>query len=256
MSNFERQMREYLPKFKTALANDIGEWVVKGFIDTYQNIYTISADTKVISKLIELMLFPIFNDFARQNNYKLHLAEHQNHYPDISFVGHGGIKIAFDLKSTYRTSATHVKGFTLGTFTGYFRDRERKNKTTYPYGEYSNHYVLGIIYSRSTQDHDERMAFSLKDLQNIRSVAHDFEILLQEKWRIASDRTGSGNTRNIGSAKNIVDLINGNGVFASFEESTFDQYWMNYLSSAMAKEIDSEVQYRSLDEYFIWRNSL
>ena len=59
MSDFERQMREYLPRFKLALANDIGDWVVKGFIDTYENIYTISADTKVISKLIELMLFPL-----------------------------------------------------------------------------------------------------------------------------------------------------------------------------------------------------
>lgn len=56
LNDFEHQMREYLPKFKSALTNDIGDWVVKGFIDTYHNIYTISADTKVISKLIELML--------------------------------------------------------------------------------------------------------------------------------------------------------------------------------------------------------
>lgn len=45
MTDFECQMRGYLPKFKSALANDIGDWVVKGFLDTYQNIYTISADT-------------------------------------------------------------------------------------------------------------------------------------------------------------------------------------------------------------------
>ena len=38
MTDFERQMREYLPTLKSALANDIGDWVVKGFIDTYQNI--------------------------------------------------------------------------------------------------------------------------------------------------------------------------------------------------------------------------
>lgn len=39
--------------------------------------------------------------------------------------------------------------------------------------------------------------------------------LLQEKWQIASDKTGSGNTKNIGSIKNVADLVNGNGVFAS-----------------------------------------
>lgn len=38
MTEFERQMREYLPRFKSALANDNGDWVVKGFIDTYHNI--------------------------------------------------------------------------------------------------------------------------------------------------------------------------------------------------------------------------
>ena len=36
MSEFEPHMREYLPKFKSALKIDIGEWVVKGFIDTNQ----------------------------------------------------------------------------------------------------------------------------------------------------------------------------------------------------------------------------
>lgn len=55
MSEFEHQMRDYLPLFQSALATEIGDWAVKGFIDTHRNIYTISSDTKVISKLIELM---------------------------------------------------------------------------------------------------------------------------------------------------------------------------------------------------------
>jgi len=35
-----------------------GNWTVKGFIDISKNIYNISTDTKVISKLPEIMLFP------------------------------------------------------------------------------------------------------------------------------------------------------------------------------------------------------
>ena len=132
MTDFERQMREYLPTLKSALANDIGDWVVKGFIDTYQNIYTISADTKVISKLIELMLFPLISEFARQYGYDLHLAEHQNYYPDITFIGRNGEKIAFDLKSTYRVNSKRVSGFTLGAFTGYFRNRDSTKKHIVP----------------------------------------------------------------------------------------------------------------------------
>ncbi len=254
MSDFERQMRDYMPKFRSALANDIGDWVVKGFIDTYHNIYTISADTKVISKLIELMLFPLIADFARQSNYELHLAEHQNHYPDMSFVAPNGTKTAFDLKSTYRTRAKRVNGFTLGAFTGYFRDRGSKKNTTFPYGEYRNHYVLGIIYSRTTEVINENRTFRLKELQSIESVAHDFVFLLQEKWRIASDKPGSGNTKNIGSVKNINDLVNGNGIFASEGEHMFDDYWMNYLTTDMARAIDSQVRFRNLAEYKALRN--
>lgn len=256
MSEFERQMSEYLPKFKAALANDIGDWVVKGFIDTYHNIYTISDDTKVISKLIELMLFPIIADFARQYSYELHLAEHQNYYPDITFISRSGEKIALDLKSTYRVSGTRVSGFTLGAFTGYFRQRNSSKNISFPYCEYSQHYVLGIIYSRSDSAIDERKVFKFEQLKNIQSVAHDFQFLLQEKWRIATDRPGSGNTKNIGSVNDIADLVNGNGVFASQGKQTFDHYWMNYLTTDMAKAIDSEEPYRNLEAYKFWRDRL
>lgn len=249
MSDFNSQMRDYLPRFHSALANDIGDWVVKGFIDTYQNIYTISADTKVISKLIELMLFTLITEFARQHRYEIHLAEHQNHYPDMSFVAQNGTKFALDLKSTYRTRKGRVNGFTLGAFTGYFRDREEKKNSTFPYGAYRSHYVLGIIYSRSSKHIDERLVFELKDLQSIESVAHDFVFLLQEKWKLASDKTGSGNTKNIGSVKKIDDLVNETGVFASEGEHVFDDYWTNYLTNDMARAIDSSVRYRNLSEY-------
>ena len=253
MTTFERQMREYLPEFKSTIANDIGDWVVKGFIDTYRNIYTISVDTKVISKLIELMLFPRIAEFARLYKYELHLAEHQNYYPDITFVGADGQKIAFDLKSTYRTSARRVSGFTLGAFTGYFRDRESRKNISFPYRQFGSHYVLGIIYSRSSESIDERARFSLEELDNIHSVAHDFEFLLQEKWKIASDKPGSGNTKNIGSMKSVQDLVEGKGVFATVGERVFDHYWRNYLTKDMALAIESSVPYKNLSEYWGWR---
>ncbi len=256
MTDFERQMREYMPDFKATLSDDIGDWIVKGFIDTYHNVYTISVDTKVVSKLIEIMLFPIFTDFARRHSYELHLAEHQNYYPDITFISRDGEKIALDLKSTYRVSATRVSGFTLGAFTGYFRKRSSTKNISFPYGEYCYHYVLGIIYSRSDSPIDERKVFKLEQLRNIQSVAYNFEFLLQEKWRIAADRPGSGNTKNIGSANRIAHLVNGNGVFASQGIQTFDHYWMNYLTPDMAQAIDSGMPYRNLGEYLNWRSGL
>lgn len=34
------------------------QWTGKGFIDVYRTIYALSTDTKVISKILEIHLFP------------------------------------------------------------------------------------------------------------------------------------------------------------------------------------------------------
>lgn len=112
---------------------------------------------------------------------------------------------------------------------------------------------LGIIYSRNAQVADERRIHSLDGLLDIVSVVKDFTFLLQEKWRIASYRPGSGNTKNIGSIRNIQALVEGNGPFAPYGREIFDDYWMNYLTTDMARAIDSAVPYRNLDEYWQWR---
>lgn len=241
-------------EFQQLLATDSGDWAVKGFIDLYRNIYTISLDTKVVSKIIELMLFPIISRFAAEDGYRMVLSEHQNFYPDISFIAPDGGKIALDLKSTYRTDTETVNGFTLGAFTGYFRQRKSTKNITFPYDDYSAHFVLGVIYSRQEEVIDERRIYALEELQNIVSVTKDFTFLLQEKWRIAGTRPGSGNTKNIGSVTNVRALVEGNGPFAPLGHDVFDDYWMNYLTEDMARAIDSTVPYRNLDKYREWRN--
>ena len=240
-------------RFKSTLATDADDWVVKGFIDVYRNIYTISVDTKVVSKIIELMLFPVISQFASEHGYRIVLSEHQNYYPDITFIMPDETKIALDLKSTYRKSKETANGFTLGAFTGYFRQRKLTKNITFPYEQYTAHFVLGVIYSRSSELVDEKRVCTLGDLQNIVSVVRNFTFLLQEKWRIASDRPGSGNTKNIGSVKNIRALVDGKGTFSSYSEKVFDDYWRNYLTNDMARAIDSDVPYRNLEEYWEWR---
>jgi hypothetical protein len=85
------------------------------------------------------------------------------------------------------------------------------------------------------------------------SVVRDFKILLQEKWRIAADRPGSGNTKNIGSVRDSAALVAGAGPFTAHGVQVFDDFWMNYLTDDMARAIDSEVPYRNLEEYWQWR---
>lgn len=255
MKEFEETLHLHFDELRRALSADNGEWVIKGFIDVYRNIYTISGDTKVVSKILELLLFPVISKFAVEHDYKMFLSEEQNHYPDISLQASDGTLIALDLKSTYRNGPNSVNGMTLGAFTGYFRLRETRKNITFPYGRYAAHYVLGVIYSRQDGKNDERKVYQLEDLDSMVSVIKDFDFILQEKWKIALDRPGSGNTKNIGSITDIQKLIRGDGPFAAYGVEVFDDYWMSYLTNDMARAIESKPPYCNLDEYIEYRKS-
>ncbi|GAB4300322.1 MAG: hypothetical protein Kow0090_15770 [Myxococcota bacterium] len=116
---FKFLLKEFADSLSTYIATDDKQWAVKGFIDVYKNIYTISADTKIVSKILEIHLFPKIIEFAQKNSYKLVLAEHQNYYPDITFIlkEDEAIKFAVDLKTTYRLpeNPDFCNGFTLGS---------------------------------------------------------------------------------------------------------------------------------------------
>src|SRR3990167_7379011 len=254
LGDLVRRMRKYV-------SAENGDWTVKGFIDIYRNIYTISSDTKIVSKILEIHLFPQILQFAQEQGYSIVLAEHQNWYPDLSFVclADQRIKFAVDLKTTYRDPDCpgHVNGFTLGSHGAYFKDRTSTKNIQFPYGEYSGHFCLGIIYSRADgKDVDEieiikvkelddktvepkqighRKVTKVESLRSIASVIKDFQFFVCEKWQLASDRQGSGNTANIGSITCIEDILKGNGVFAKLGEDWFDEYWMNYGVTTMKK---------------------
>ena len=133
---FSSKLREFAETLNTHISDKNGQWTIKGFIDLYKNIYTISSDTKVISKILEIHLFPKILKFAEENSYKLVLAEHQNYYPDISFVSEQDhrIKFAVDFKTTYRLPdyTDFCNGFTLGSHGKYFIDRDSTKNIQFP----------------------------------------------------------------------------------------------------------------------------
>lgn len=230
---FETHLKEFVEGLEEHISTKDGLWTVKGFIDIFQNVYTISSDTKIISKILEIHLFPKIIAFARKYDYRIVLAEHQNYYPDISFVKAQDerIKFAIDFKTTYRLpDHPHLcNGFTLGSHGKYFEDRNSTKNIQFPYSSYSGHYCLGIIYSRVDEIAiDETKIYQMNQLQSITSVIKDFQFFVAEKWQIASDKSGSGNTANIGSINNIEDIVKGNGMFSRLGEEWFDDYWMNY----------------------------
>lgn len=241
--------------FAKAVATDDGDWIIKGFIDVYQHIYTISVDTKVVSKVLEILLLPAFTRFAERHNLKLESPPQQNFYPDLSFTHvPTGNRFAVDIKSTYRASQSAVNGMTLGAFTGYFRQRDSNKNTLYPYGSYNGHFVLGVIYSKCESFEGELRQFNLDELAGIQSVVREFQFFAQPKYRIASSRPGSGNTKNIGSVIKIEDLISGNGPFAQLGEEVYDDYWMFYLTADMAREKGLPRPYTDLKSYLAYKS--
>jgi hypothetical protein len=171
---FLEKLQAHAATFGKAVATNEGEWIIKGFIDVYQHIYTISVDTKIVSKVLELLLFPMFVEFGKKHDLQIELCPQQNFYPDLTFIhAPTGKKFAVDIKSTYRTSDTDVNGMTLGAFTGYFRKRDSNKNTLFPYNQYAGHFVLGVIYSKCNDVADERKQFTLDDLPKIPSVVKD-----------------------------------------------------------------------------------
>ena len=208
---------------------------------------------KLCQKILELHLFPHFLSFAEENGYKIELTSCQNWYPDLTFISKAnpGIKFAVDLKTTYTNEKYpgFCNGFTLGSHGEYFVDRTSTKNIQYPYDEYSGHFCLGIIYSRAQLDKkEETHIYSLNELESIPPVAKNFVFFAEEKWKIASDKGGSGNTANIGSIQKIDDILKGNGVFAKAGEELFDDYWSNFgkieiLVGGKRKKMSSFAEY-------------
>lgn len=59
------------------MSTESGDWNIKGFIDTKKNIYTISSDSKIISKILEIQLFPKFREFSDEIGFDIILAENK-----------------------------------------------------------------------------------------------------------------------------------------------------------------------------------
>lgn len=233
-----------------------GSWALKGVIDIHRRIHRLSSDTKLVSKLFELALVPHLASFAKRQGMGFLIAPEQNTYPDVTFEAADGTRFAVDIKSSYRKTSTSINGMTLGAFTGYFRNRQGTKNILFPYGSYRAHLVIGLLYTIAspTEKGLPLSSVALDALDGIPAVLRDIQGFVQEKWRIATDRPGSGNTKNIGSVTDIATLLAGDGPFVPYGESVFDDYWMNYLTVDMARRAELPTPYyRNLREYLAFR---
>lgn len=255
-TRFLSELKEFASTL-TDVVSSKGEWNIRGFVDVFKNVYALSTDTKLISKVLEIHLLPSFLAFADDIGYVVELPTHQNWYPDLTFVSKANpdIKFAVDLKTTYRLDERpdYCNGFTLGSHGAYFVDRLHCKNIQYPYSSYGGHFCLGVIYSRANISNEfETKPFPIDNIALIPAVIRNVVFFANEKWKIASDKSGSGNTANIGSVKRIDDVIRGNGVFAKAGEDLFDDYWINYGKIEVVKD-GRRTKITSFSDYLNYR---
>jgi len=197
--------------------------------------------------VFELVALPVIAKAFAPYGVHIEIEERQTVYPDLTIVLEQETpnKIAIDIKSTYRRNV-ETAAFTLGAYTAYLRPPHTKN-IRYPYLDYLEHWIVGFVYDRVPD-----VRAKIVPLENANLVVppvENTEVIIQEKWRIASDRPGSGNTTNIGSVGDMGALRRGNGTFTRFGEygeQVFEDYWRNFDRAVPRK-------YTNIDGYLEWR---
>lgn len=222
------------------------EWYVKGVLDSKKRLYTISDDTKLISKIFELVSIPIIAKAVEPYIDSWEIEERQTVYPDLTLILSGSTpnKIAIDIKSTYRKGS--IAGFTLGSYTAYMRPPFTKN-ISYPYNDYLEHWIVGFIYDRVPGVKPEIVDISALD--KIIAPIKNVEVIVWQKWQLAADKPGSGNTANIGSVRSLEALQKGQGTFTQFGEKgkdVFEDYWRSFDWKQPRK-------YTDLSGYLAWK---
>lgn len=224
---------------------------VTGLLLENNDVLTLGSDSKLIGRIFELISFGILNGICRENNWKLEETESQTVYPDFTIIMEDNKKIAVDIKTTYRRRNKNGEinrfGFTLGAFASFLRNNTKN--IAYPYDQYVKHYVIGFVYDRVQGSKAGQVAHTGDAIQ---PPYKNVEYFIQEKYKIAGDKPGSGNTENIGSilTNNIEDFKNGNGLFSKLGNDVFEDYWRGYPRYRAATK-----QYTTLQQYLDLKNS-
>lgn len=222
------------------------EFDVCGVANRLGGIYPLGTDTKVLSTVFELISRPAVHAVAASVGCDVVEPTAQNHYPDFTLTkgSEDPAKLAIDVKTTYRRPGSDRFSYTLGGYTSFIRPGNERKNIVFPFSQYASHWVVGFVYTRADDEANRsKHRYTLKELDEIPLPFVDVEFFVNEKWKIASDRAGSGNTTNIGSIRGTIeDFREGAGPFESEEE--FLAYWRSYGRTAQER-----TRFSSLDGF-------
>ena len=189
-------------------------WNFVGILDTKKRIHPIPKNLN-FQALFERLVLEKLAILSKEHKIEVIDNENIRSYPDMVLKGGklGNKLVALDVKTGRRVG--NRTGFTLGSYAGYFRKCDKKLccNGQYCYDDFTDHWDICFIY-----DWDGK-----KDTLHMIS---NIQIVVQEKWRLASRRTGTGTTTAIGSINDIDKIISGQGDFKN--EAEFIKYWKKY----------------------------
>lgn len=238
-------------EFEKKLVEHSLTYKIQGVIADDHRIYPLGTDTKVLGSIFELVSRPLIYEMAKEHNLQVREPRAQNIYPDFTLmVSERDVKkIAVDVKTTYREGNKKVS-FTLGEYNSFIREKTKSKNIEFPYDQYAEHWIIGFIYKRKAPEQIPAHIYDIKDLSKIPIPFEDVQVFVQEKWKIAGQSAGSGNTTNIGSISGTVeDFQHGRGSFSSEEE--FLDYWRNYSKTAEQRS----QSYSTLEGYKTWKKT-
>jgi len=239
-------MTELINEFYEAMKNE--KFDVYGILGPGDKIYTLGTDSKIIGRVFEMFTQPILNNIAIKHNLLIRTPQSQTIYPDFIIMRNEDSteKIAIDVKTTYVGKHNSTIKFALGSYASYMRNNTKNIE--YKYTDYVKHYVIGFVYRRN-EDVQESYVYNFNHRHNIIAPYKDIRFFIQEKYKIAGDKPGSGNTENIGSisSTDFNDFKLGRGPFSELGADAFDIYWKYY-----PKFRTQDKAYTCLNEFFDW----
>lgn len=186
-------MKDFILK---ALEEVPNEHPLCGVVDRRVRVYPLGSDAKVINTLFEIVARQAVSSCADKVRMQLVNPTEQNYYP----------------------------GFTLRSYTSYIRPETEGKNIVFLYGHYGRHWIIGFVYKRSEGKWDTSgRIYSFDTLKDVFIPFDEIEVFMQENWRIAGNKAGSGKAANVGS---IAELSAAKGVFAS--ETEFLEYCRDY----------------------------
>ena len=191
------------------------EFDVEGLYLKDGSIRPLPREAALVGKVLEVSIKEFLaRQLLQVNDLRCIAASSDRTYPDFTFDGsliHPS-RFAVDLKCSRRSkSGTQVSyPISIGTFNAHYfrRPDEKVGNIMMPYGSYTSHIVVIALY-----DYED-------------ATARNVELLVVEKWRVATKKRSSTTRCYIAASKPITDLRAERGDFSSEDE--FNEYWRSH----------------------------